>query len=74
VKNPFEIHNTVFEMPIIINKEECEGCATCISICSNSAIVLKEVDESIIAEVVSELCDECGECIEFCLRGLIKKV
>lgn len=61
-------------MPIIINKEECEGCGTCVSICPNSAIVLEEVDESIIAEVVSELCDECGECIEFCLRGLIKKV
>ena len=61
-------------MPIIINKGECEGCGTCVSICPNSAIVLEEVDESIIAEVVSELCDECGECIEFCLRGLIKKV
>jgi ferredoxin len=60
-------------MPIIINKEECEGCGTCASVCPKSAIVLKEVDGSIIAEVDSELCDECGECIEFCLREAIKK-
>lgn len=61
-------------MPIIINKEECEGCGTCVTICPNSAIVLKEVDGSIVAEVVPELCDECRECIEFCLREAIKEV
>jgi ferredoxin len=60
-------------MPVIINKEECEGCGTCLSICPKSAIVLKEVDGVIFAEVVSELCDDCGECIEFCLREAIKK-
>jgi len=60
-------------MPIVIDKEECQGCGTCVTICPNSAIVLKEVDESIIAEIIPELCDECGECIEFCLRGAIKQ-
>ena len=44
------------------------------SVCSNSAIVLVELDGAIVAEVVSELCEECGECIEFCLRGAIKEV
>jgi len=61
-------------MPIIINKEECEGCGTCTPVCPNSAIALKEVDESIVAEVVSDLCNECCECMEFCLRGAIKEV
>jgi len=60
-------------MPIVIDKEECQGCGTCVTICPNSAIVLKEVDESIIAEIIPELCDECCECIEFCLRGAIKQ-
>ena len=60
-------------MPVIINREECEGCGTCMSTCPNSAIVLKEVDGSIIADVVAELCDECGECIKFCLREAIKE-
>ena len=60
-------------MPIIINKEECEGCGTCMPTCPNSAIALKEVDGSIIAEIVLEYCDECGGCIEFCLRGAIKE-
>jgi ferredoxin len=61
-------------MPVTIEKEECEGCGTCTSICPSSAIVLVEVAGSIIAEVVSELCDECGECIEYCLREAIKGV
>lgn len=60
-------------MAIIINKEECEGCGTCVTICPKSAIILKEVDGSIVAEVVPELCDECRECIEFCLREAIKE-
>ncbi len=64
----------LFEMPIIINKEECEGCGTCTPVCPNSAIALKEVDGSIVAEVVSDLCNECCECMEFCLRGAIKEV
>ena len=61
-------------MAVTIEKEECEGCGTCMSVCPTSAIVLVEVSESIIAEVVAELCDECGECIEYCLRGAIKGV
>lgn len=61
-------------MPVTIDKEECEGCGTCTSVCPKSAIALVEVAESVVAEVVSELCDDCGECIEFCLRGAIKEV
>lgn len=61
-------------MPVVINKEICEGCASCVSTCTNSAIVLKEVNGAIIAEIVSDKCTECLECIEFCLRGAIKQV
>lgn len=62
-------------MPVVINEEECEGCGTCLSVCPNSAIVLKDGGgSSVIAEVVPELCQDCGECVEFCLRGAIKEV
>ena len=60
-------------MAIIIDKEQCEGCATCMGTCTSSAIVMEEIDGSLVAVVVPELCNECGDCIEFCMRGLIKK-
>jgi NAD-dependent dihydropyrimidine dehydrogenase PreA subunit len=41
--------------------------------CPNSAIELKERDGQIKAEIVTELCDECTQCMEFCLRGAIKQ-
>ena len=61
-------------MPIIIVEEECEGCGTCITMCSNNAIVYVEKDDHTIAQIVSDNCVECGECIEYCLRDAIKEV
>jgi len=61
-------------MPIIIKKEECEGCGTCMTMCSKSAISLKESNGELVAEIDPAQCEECGECIEFCLRRAIKKI
>jgi MinD superfamily P-loop ATPase len=58
-------------MPVKIDKEACEGCATCMSVCLTSAIILVETDESVVADVIPEFCDDCHECIESCLRGAI---
>jgi ferredoxin len=58
-------------MPVTIDKDTCEGCATCMSVCPASAIILVEKGESVVAEVILELCDDCHECIESCLRGAI---
>jgi TPP-dependent indolepyruvate ferredoxin oxidoreductase alpha subunit len=62
------------EMAIILDKNECEGCGTCVTVCTRSAIILKETDGVIIAEIDSAFCDGCGECIEYCARKVIKKI
>ena len=61
-------------MIVEVKKEDCEGCGTCVTICPNSAIVLKESKGVTIAEVIPELCDGCAQCVEFCFQEAIKPV
>ena len=61
-------------MPVIIDLEECEGCGTCIPMCPNFAIVYKAVNGTTLAEIIEDDCVECGECMEYCIRGAIKEV
>jgi ferredoxin len=60
-------------MPIVIKKDECEGCGTCMTVCSRSAISLVETDGKLVAEIEPSECEECGECVGYCMRGAIKK-
>ena len=57
-------------MAIIINKEECNGCGTCMDACNVGAIYL--VDKK--AYVDQTLCTLCGSCIEVCPVQAIQSV
>ncbi len=49
-------------MPAAVNKESCDGCATCVDECPMGAIELN--DEK--AFVDEEICTECGTCVDVC--------
>jgi ferredoxin len=49
-------------MAIRIDKQECNGCGSCVNACSMEALSL--VDN--IAVVDPELCVECGVCVDEC--------
>ena len=55
------------EMPVI-DREKCNGCGLCISVCSYNALVL--VDN--VATVIEvEECDWCIQCEAVCPTGAI---
>ena len=56
-------------MPIIINKDRCTGCETCVSSCPFDAIEIK--DEKAF---INEYCNSCMACLEVCEEGAIKEV
>jgi len=47
---------------VVVNKEECTGCETCVDACPVDAISM--VDG--IAEIDAGECTECGTCISEC--------
>jgi len=53
-------------MPVIVNKDKCNACETCISSCPFDAIEMK--DEKAF---INEYCNECKVCIEACPEGAI---
>ncbi|RKY32636.1 MAG: ferredoxin [Candidatus Omnitrophota bacterium] len=48
-------------MAVKVDKEKCNGCASCVDICPVKAIEIKN-DKA----VVSDECVECGVCVEQC--------
>jgi ferredoxin len=48
-------------MPAVVNKEECNGCGSCVDVCPSDAITLDDV-----AVVNSEECNDCGACVDEC--------
>lgn len=56
-------------MPVIIDKDKCNGCETCLSSCPFDAIEI--VDEK---AVINEYCNSCMACLEVCPEGAIKEI
>ena len=55
------------EMPLI-DREKCNGCGLCISVCSNNGLVLVD---NIVAIVGTVECVWCLECEVVCPTGAI---
>jgi NAD-dependent dihydropyrimidine dehydrogenase PreA subunit len=55
-------------IPTIIDEKCCDGCGTCIKVCSYG--VYEKLDEKPqVAHVM--YCKDCGNCIEECPNGCI---
>jgi NAD-dependent dihydropyrimidine dehydrogenase PreA subunit len=48
-------------MAIIVDKDKCTGCGTCVDVCPVNAISVNDV-----ATINEEECVECGSCIDEC--------
>ena len=47
---------------VVVNKQECTGCETCVDSCPVEAISMVAG----LAEINQDECTECGTCIEEC--------
>ncbi|MBN1307200.1 MAG: 4Fe-4S binding protein [Chitinispirillaceae bacterium] len=54
-------------MPLTINRNECDRCGTCISVCPCNALLL--VDE---LRVIHDQCTRCGTCVAICPVGALE--
>jgi NAD-dependent dihydropyrimidine dehydrogenase PreA subunit len=60
----------VMEMvEVVIDREKCDGCGECISVCPNENF---ELDDEGKAVANPEGCDECCSCVESCPQEAIK--
>jgi len=57
----------LIEMPVI-DREKCNGCGLCISVCSCNALVLVG---NVVTIIETEECGWCTECEAVCPNGAI---
>ena len=54
---------------MVVNKDVCVGCGTCVGICPVNAIQM--VDG--VAQIDKEICINCGSCLGACPVGAIEE-
>ncbi len=57
-------------MPIIVDRDKCNGCETCVSSCPFDAIKIKDDGKAFI----NEYCQACMACLSACPEGAIKEI
>jgi NAD-dependent dihydropyrimidine dehydrogenase PreA subunit len=50
-------------MPAQVNKEECTGCADCVTACPVEGVVVLENEKAVVNP---EECIECNACVDTC--------
>jgi dissimilatory sulfite reductase (desulfoviridin) alpha/beta subunit len=53
---------------IVVDAQQCNGCAECAAVCEESAIVLRD---GFLAGINEDLCVQCGACARLCPTGAI---
>jgi len=54
---------------VVVDKDECTGCETCVGVCPVEAISM--VDD--VAQINQDECTECLTCVDECPVGAIKE-
>ncbi|HBR22352.1 MAG TPA: electron transfer flavoprotein subunit alpha [Nitrospiraceae bacterium] len=57
-------------MPIIVDRDKCTGCETCISVCPFDAIKIRDDGKAFI----NEYCQACMACLSACPEGAIIEI
>lgn len=57
-------------MPLIVNRDKCNGCETCVSVCPFDAIKIKDDGKAFI----NEYCQMCMACLSACPEGAIIEI
>lgn len=57
-------------MPIIVDRDKCTGCETCVSVCPFDAIKIKDDGKAFI----NEYCQMCMACLSACSEGAIIEI
>ncbi|MDP1758762.1 MAG: electron transfer flavoprotein subunit alpha [Thermodesulfovibrionales bacterium] len=57
-------------MPIIVDRDKCTGCETCVNVCPFDAIKIKDDGKAFI----NEYCQMCMACLSACPEGAIIEI
>lgn len=57
-------------MPVVVDKDLCVGCGTCVNLCPAQAMKFDE-DGKAVCDAAS--CVDCGTCIENCPMSAIRR-
>jgi len=61
-------------MPVIIDKNKCTACETCLASCPFDAIVIVRSTGEDSKAFINEYCNSCKACLEVCPEGAIKEI